>query len=161
MDPSREGTACDALQLVVDVPEAEGLIRQAYQDKEPNGDEDSWRLTRCHTRHCLRSPLGYLAAHYVSVTRTDLPVSHLRLITPVGSRAARCRCKDRRRQSPFTLPPLVSVSFWDPLQLLLVGGDFATIEAVDESEGDSDGRQSWIPPRKWSRSLSSSAACKK
>ena len=37
-------------------------------------------------------------------------------------------------------PPLVRIFFWHQL-LLLVGGDFAIVEAMDESEGVPDGQQ--------------------
>ena len=38
-------------------------------------------------------------------------------------------------------PPLVCVFFWDRWLLLLVGGNFAIVEAMDESEGVPDGQQ--------------------
>ena len=44
MDGSLEGLASDILQLVVDMPEDEDLIWQAYQDEEPNGDEEVARM---------------------------------------------------------------------------------------------------------------------
>jgi len=38
-------------------------------------------------------------------------------------------------------PPLARIFFWDLLSLLLAGGDFAIVEAVDKSEGASGGQQ--------------------
>ena len=39
-----KGIASDILQLVVDMPEDEDLIWQAYQDEEPTGDEEEARM---------------------------------------------------------------------------------------------------------------------
>jgi len=44
MDDSLEAMASDILQLVVDMPEDEDLIWQAYQDEEPNDDEEVARM---------------------------------------------------------------------------------------------------------------------
>ena len=44
MGDSLEAMASDILQLVVDMPEDEDLIWQAYQDEEPNGDEEVARM---------------------------------------------------------------------------------------------------------------------
>jgi hypothetical protein len=39
-----EGMTRDILQLVVDMPEDEDLIWQAYQDEEPSDDEEEARM---------------------------------------------------------------------------------------------------------------------
>ena len=44
MDGSLEGMASDILELVVDMPEDEDLIWLAYQDEEPDDDEEVARM---------------------------------------------------------------------------------------------------------------------
>lgn len=83
-----------------------------------SNDEDSWpgdggyRGVFVYLLR-LRSSLDYLPAHYVSVTGMGLPFSHQLFIIPFS--CSKALVQGQTSQRPFTLPPLVRASFWDPL----------------------------------------------